>query len=214
MFYDPEKNDHGLPQDPCKSLVVPRPVGWISTISAEGFHNLAPYAQFQMMNADCPYVLVGCGQQRSGKRKDTVVNIEQTGEFVCNMATYDLRAAVAATGADLPPEGDEFVLAGLTKAPSIRVKPCRVAESPIHLECRYHQTIRLPGYTPANSIDLIVGKVVLIHIADEVIDASGKIDVLKMRPLARAGMQDYSCIERVFEVPRPAPKAMSAAAKP
>jgi flavin reductase (DIM6/NTAB) family NADH-FMN oxidoreductase RutF len=210
MFYDPEKNDHGMPHNPFKSLIVPRPIGWISTVSAEGVHNLAPYSQFQMVNSECPYVMVGCGQHRTGRRKDTVVNIEQTGEFVYNMATYDLRMAMNASAAELPPEVDEFAVAGLSKAPSIRVKPCRVAESPIHMECRYYQTIRLPGYTTAQSVDVIIGKVVCIHIKDEMIDANGKVDIVKVRPLARLGYQDYACIDSIFELIRPTEQDLAA----
>jgi len=210
MFYDPEKNDHGMPHNPFKSLIVPRPIGWISTVSAEGIHNLAPYSQFQMVNSECPYVMVGCAQHRTGRRKDTVANIEETGEFVYNMATYDLRTAMNISAAELPPEVDEFAVAGLTKAPSVRVKPCRVAESPVHFECRYHQTIRLPGYTPSQSVDMIIGKVVLIHIKDEVIDANGKIDIVKIRPLARLGYHDYSSVDRIFEIIRPTEREIAA----
>ena len=204
MFYDPEKKDHGMPHNPFKSLIVPRPIGWISTVSAEGIHNLAPYSQFQMVNSECPFVMVGCGQHRTGRRKDTVTNIEQTGEFVYNMATYDLRLAMNASAAELPPDVDEFEVAGVTKATSMRVKPCRVAESPVQMECQYYQTIRLPGYTTAQSVDMIIGRVVLIHIKDEVIDANGKVDIVKIRPLARLGYQDYSCVDRIFELIRPA----------
>ncbi len=210
MFYDPEKNDHGMPHNPFKSLVVPRPIGWISTVSADGVHNLAPYSQFQMVHSECPYLMVGCGQHREGRRKDTVVNIEQTGEFVFNMATYDLRQAMNITAADLPPEVDEFEVAGLTKAPSVRVKPCRVAESPIHMECRYYQTIRLPGYRPEQAVDMIIGKVVLIHIKDEVIDATGKVDIVKVRPLARLGYHDYASVDKIFELVRPSEKDIAA----
>jgi flavin reductase (DIM6/NTAB) family NADH-FMN oxidoreductase RutF len=213
MYYDPERNDHGLPHNPFKSLIVPRPIGWISSVSAQGIHNLAPYSQFQMVNGACPYVMVGCNQYDTGNRKDTVVNIEQTGEFVCNMVTYDLRMAMNASAAELPPEVDEFAVAGLSKAPSVRVKPCRVAESPIHLECRHYQTIRLPGYTPAQSVDMIIGKVVLIHIKDEVIDANGKVDIVKIRPLARLGYHDYASIDQIFEIVRPDAAGKKAAGK-
>jgi len=210
MYYDPEKNDHGMPHNPFKSLIVPRPIGWISTVSAQGVHNLAPYSQFQMVNSECPYVMVGCNQNRQGRRKDTVVNIEQTGEFVYNMATFDLRTAMNASAADLPPEVDEFAVAGLSKAASIWVKPCRVAESPIQMECRHYQTIRLPGYNAAQSVDMIIGKVVCIHIKDEVIDANGKIDIIKIRPLARLGYQDYASIDSIFELIRPAEQDLAA----
>lgn len=208
MFYDPQKNDHGLPHNPFKALIVPRPIGWISTVSAAGIDNLAPYSQFQMVDSRSPYVMLGC-QYRDGKQKDTAVNIEQTGEFVYNMATYDLRLAMNATAAELPPEVDEFEVAGLTKAPSVRVAPCRVAESPVHFECRYYQTIRLPGYTPAESVDMIIGKVVLIHVNDAFIDANGRVDIVKLRPLARLGYYDYASVDQVFEILRPEEHAHS-----
>jgi flavin reductase (DIM6/NTAB) family NADH-FMN oxidoreductase RutF len=163
-----------------------------------------------MVSSLSPYVMVGCSQYSTGRRKDTVVNIEETGEFVYNMATYDLREAMNASAAELPPEVDEFEVAGLTKAPSVRVKPCRVAESPVHLECRHYQTIRLPGYKPSQSVDMIIGKVVLIHIKDEVIDATGKVDLLKIRPLARLGYLDYACLDRIFEIARPSNQDVAA----
>src|SRR4030043_431141 len=157
MYYDPEKNDHGLPHNPFKSCVVPRPIAWISTISPDGVHNLAPYSQFQNLTFDPPYVMFAANQNTRGARKDSVVNAEQTNEFVYNMATYDLREAVNRSAAEVPPEVDEFELAGLTKAPSIRVSPCRVAESPIQFECRHYQTVRLPGSKGVGAADVIIG---------------------------------------------------------
>jgi flavin reductase (DIM6/NTAB) family NADH-FMN oxidoreductase RutF len=200
MYYDPDKNDHGLPHGPFKSCVVPRPIGWISTISADGIDNLAPYSQFQNLNFDPPYVMFSAGQKTTGGRKDTVVNIEATGEFVYNMATYDLRDAVNRSAGEVPPDVDEFELAGVTKAPSVRVKPCRVAESPIQFECRYHQTLRLPGNGPMGSVDIIIGRVVLVHIKDDVIGPDGRLDILKIRPLARLGYYDYTSVESIFEL--------------
>jgi flavin reductase (DIM6/NTAB) family NADH-FMN oxidoreductase RutF len=200
MYYDPDKNDHGLPHSPFKSCVVPRPIGWISTVSPEGVHNLAPYSQFQNLNFDPAYVMFSASQTTKGARKDTVANIEQTGEFVYNMATYDLRDAVNRSAQEVPPEVDEFELAGLTKAPSIRVKPCRVADSPVQFECRYHQTVRLPGNGPRGSVDIIIGRVVLVHIKDEVIGPDGRLDIPKIRPLARLGYYDYTSVESIFEM--------------
>ncbi len=200
MYYDPEKNDHGLSHNPFKSCVLPRPIGWISTISRDGVHNLAPYSQFQSLSYEPPYVMIAADPNSRGKRKDTVINIEQTGEFVYNMATYALREAVNISAAEVPPEVDEFDLAGLTKAPSIRVKPCRVAESPVQFECRYYQTLRLPGNAPAGGVDIVIGRVVLIHIKDEVIGPDGRLDVLKIRPLARLGYYDYTTVDSAFEM--------------
>jgi len=200
MYYDPDKNDHGLSHSPFKSCVVPRPIGWISTISPEGVHNLAPYSQFQNLNFDPAYVMFSAGQSTLGRRKDTVVNIEATGEFVYNMATYDLRDAVNRSAAEVPPDIDEFELAGLTKVASVRVKPCRVAESPVQFECRYHQTVRLAGNAPKGAIDVVIGRVVLVHIKDDVIRPDGRLDILKIRPLARLGYYDYTSVESVFEM--------------
>ena len=200
MNYDPAVNNHGLPHNPFKSCVIPRPIGWISTIGRNGVHNLAPYSQFQNLTFDPPYVMIAANQTTGGKRKDTVENIEQTGEFVYNMATYDLREAVNRSAAEVPPDVDEFEICGLTKAPSVRVKPCRVAESPVQFECVYHQTLRLPGNGAMGTVDVIIGKVVFVHIKDEAIRPDGRLDVLGIRPLARLGYYDYTTVESVFEM--------------
>ncbi len=200
MHYDPEKNDHGLARSPFKSCVVPRPIGWISTMSAAGIHNLAPYSQFQNLGFDPAYVMLSANQLGPGKRKDTIVNIEETGEFVYNMATYDLREAVNRSAAEVPPEVDEFELTGVTKAPSVRVKPCRVAESPIQFECCHYQTLRLPGNNGQGTADIIIGRVVMIHIKDEYILPDGRIDIVRIRPLARLGYYDYTTVDSSFEM--------------
>lgn len=200
MHYDPDKDDHGLAHSPFKSCVVPRPIGWISTINAEGVHNLAPYSQFQNLNYNPAYVMFSAGQRTGGGRKDTVANIEETGEFVYNMATYELREAVNRSAAEVAPGIDEFELAGLTKAPSVLVRPCRAAESPVQFECRYFQTLRLPGNGAKGAIDIIIGKVVLVHVKDEVIGPDGKLDIPRIRPLARLGYYDYTSVDSVFEM--------------
>ena len=203
MNYDPQKNDHGLPQSPFKSCVLPRPIGWVSTLGKDGVHNLAPFSQFQNLTFDPPYVMFSANQNTLGKRKDTVNNVEQTGEFVYNMATYDLREAVNRSASEVPPEIDEFELAGLTKAPSVVVKPSRVAESPIQFECVYYQTIRLPGSGIMGTVDVIIGRVVWVHIKDEVIGPDGRINVPAIRPLARLGYYDYTTVDSVFEMTIP-----------
>ncbi len=200
MHYDPQKNNHGLPQSPFKSCVLPRPIGWISTLSRDGVHNLAPYSQFQNLTFDPPYVMFAANQTTQGRRKDTTTNAEQTGEFVYNMATYGLREAMNRSAAEVPPEIDEFELAGVTKAPSLVVKPCRVAESPIQFECVYHQTIRLPGNGLMGTVDVVIGRVVQVHIKDEFIGADGRIDILRLRPLCRLGYHHYSTIDSQFEM--------------
>jgi len=200
MFYQPELNNHGLPRPPFKSCVVPRAIGWISTISPDGVPNLAPYSQFTNLTFDPPYVAMSINQNHLQERKDTTNNIEQTGEFVYNMVTYELRDAMNITAAGFPPEVDEFDAAGLEKAPSVIVKPWRVAASPIQLECKYVQTLRLPGDGRCGTVDIIIGKVVGVHIKDEFIGADGKIDMAAIKPLARMGYSDYTVVERVFEI--------------
>jgi len=205
MFYEPRKNNHGLAHDPFKSCVVPRPIGWISTVGYDGVANLAPFSQFQNLTFDPPYVMFAANQKTDGRRKDSVVNAEQSGEFVYNMATYDLREAMNLSAQQVPPEVDEFELAGVTKAPSRLVRAPRVAESPIHFECRYHQTIRLPGNDTMGTVDIVFGQVIGIHVKDEFIQPDGKLNILKIRPLARLGYYDYTSVESVFEMIIPGP---------
>jgi flavin reductase (DIM6/NTAB) family NADH-FMN oxidoreductase RutF len=199
MFYEPDKDDHGLPFNPYKSIVVPRPIGWISTISRAGGMNLAPYSQFNNLGYDPPYVMFSANCfPHTGRRKDSVKNATDTGEFVVNMATYELREAVNITSQFVEPEVDESVLAGLEMIPSLIVKPPRVAASPVHLECKLHCSLALPG----NSLDqvhhVVIGRVVGVHIRDDVLTPEGRLDVLKVRPLARLGYFDYTSVESVF----------------
>ncbi|HTA51267.1 MAG TPA: flavin reductase family protein [Candidatus Acidoferrum sp.] len=200
MYYQPGITNHGLPRDPFKSCVIPRPIGWISTISREGVHNLAPFSQFQNLTFDPPYVMFASNQNTTGRRKDSVVNTEQTGEFVWNMATYELREAVNKSAEEVAPDIDEFDMAGVTKAASNTVKPARVAQSPVHFECKYHATVRLPGNGTMGTVDVVFGRVIGIHIKDDVIGPDGRIDVLKIRPIARLGYQDYTSIESIFSM--------------
>jgi flavin reductase (DIM6/NTAB) family NADH-FMN oxidoreductase RutF len=200
MFYEPGKRDHGLPHDPFKSCVTPRPIGWISTISPDGISNLAPYSQFQNLTFDPPYVMFAANQTTAGRRKDSVINAEETGAFIYNMPTFVLREAVNLSAQEVPPDVDEFDLAGVTKAPSRIVTPYRVAESPIQFECRYHQTLRLPGKGKMGTTDVVIGEVLGIHIQDEYILPNGKIDILTIKPLARLGYYDYTVVESIFEM--------------
>jgi flavin reductase (DIM6/NTAB) family NADH-FMN oxidoreductase RutF len=199
MFYEPDKDDHGLPFNPYKSIAVPRPIGWISTISHAGIPNLAPYSQFNNLGYDPPYVMFAANCfPGTGRRKDSVRNATDMGEFVVNMATYDLREAVNITSQFVAPGVDEAKLAGLAMIPSRIVKPQRVAASPVHLECRLHCSLVLPGNSPDQVAHVVVGRVVGVHIQDEVITSEGKIDLLRIRPLARLGYFDYTSVESIF----------------
>ena len=200
MYYEPGVIPHGLKYDPFKSCVVPRPIGWISTVDREGRHNLAPYSQFQNVTFDPPIVMFSANQNSGGDRKDSVRNAEETGEFVWNMATWDLREAVNASAEELPHGVDEFERAGLTKLPSRKVRPPRVAGSPIQFECTYLNTLRFPGTPPMGTVDVVFGRVVAIHIDDAVIDANGLVDVLKIAPIARMGYYEYTRVDNKFSM--------------
>lgn len=200
MFYQPELNNHGLPFSPFKAIIVPRPIAWVSSMDESGRVNLAPFSQFNILGWDPPRVMFSGSKQVTGLKKDSVRNAEETGEFVLNLATYDLRDAVALSANITDAALDEMKAAGLTPIPSRLVKPPRVKESPVHMECRYEQTICLPCDTPGNIQSIVIGRVVGIHIADECITAEGRVDILKIRPLARMGYIDYTSVTSVFQV--------------
>lgn len=200
MHYDPRSDACPLPFDPFKSCTVPRPIGWLSTISRTGIANLAPYSQWQNLTFDPPMVMFSANQHVDGRRKDTVVNAEETGFFVWNMATYALREAVNTSAADLAHGVDEFAVAGVTKAPCVIAPGPRVAESPCHFECRYLSTHRLIGNSTVGTIDVVFGEVVQIHVRDEVVLPSGKLDIAKIAPIARMGYYDYAVVRETFEM--------------
>ena len=200
MYYEPGLTPHGLPHDPFKSCVVPRPIGWISTVDAQGRDNLAPYSQFQNVTFNPPIVMFAGNQNTQGERKDSVRNAETTGEFVWNMATWDLREAVNRTGEELPHGVDEFAHAGLAKLPSRKVRPPRVAGSPIQFECVYLNTVRFPGVPPMGTVDVVFGRVVAVHIDDAALDERGRVDILRIRPIARLGYYDYTVVDNLFEM--------------
>jgi flavin reductase (DIM6/NTAB) family NADH-FMN oxidoreductase RutF len=199
MFYEPDKDNHGLPFNPYKSIVVPRPIGWISTLSRAGVVNLAPYSQFNNLGYDPPYVMFSANTfPGTGRRKDSVRNAVDTGEFVVNMATYELREAINVTSQFVPPDVDEAALAKLEMTPCQIVKPPRVAASPVHLECKFHCTLTLPGNHFNRTHHVVVGRVVGVHIRDDALTPDGKLDVLKIRPLARLGYFDYTTVDSLF----------------
>jgi flavin reductase (DIM6/NTAB) family NADH-FMN oxidoreductase RutF len=200
MFYDALENKHGLKHDPWKALAVPRPIGWISSMSKDGIVNLAPYSFFNAV-ADRPhYVVFG-----SGGVKDSLKNVEDSGEFVCNLATYDLREHMNMTSASVPYGVDEFKLGKLTAAKCEIVKAPRVKEAAASFECKLHQVIALPGAGKyKGNYHMVIGLVVGIHIDDRYIK-DGIIDTGAMRPIARLGYMDYAVVtpETMFSINRP-----------
>ena len=203
MQYAPGQEDCPLPYSPFKSCTVPRPIGWLSTISSSGIHNLAPYSQWQNLTFDPPMVMFAANQYPDGRRKDSVINAEETGWFVWNMATWDLREAVNRSAQDFGPEVDEFEHAGVTKANCIDAPGPRVAESPCHFECRYLSTQRFAGNSEVGNVDVVFGEVVRIHVKDDAVTDEGKIDILKIKPIARMGYYDYTVVDNLFEMKIP-----------
>ena len=201
MHYDAIENKHGLRYDPFKALVTPRPIGWISSVSLDGICNLAPYSYFNAVSDRPHYVMFS-----SKNIKDSVRNIQATGEFTCSLSTWDTRDSMNVSSAPLPPGVDEFSIADLTTAPSRFVKPPRVKESPAALECRYWKTIELPDVAPGSDQGhfVVIGQVVGIYI-DEAYILDGLVDTGAMRPLARLGYMDYAVVtpDTVLTINRP-----------
>lgn len=200
-FYEPAAG-HGLPHDPFNAIVGPRPIGWISSADSEGRLNLAPYSFFNAFNYHPPII----GFSSIG-RKDSLNNIEQTREFVWNLATRDLAQAMNASSASVPPSVDEFVLAGLTPEPSRIVKVPRVAQSPVAMECKLLQVVRLHTLQGA-PVDtwLVLGEVVGVHIRQDLLK-NGIYDTGAAYPILRAGGPGgYAQVspETMFDMRRPA----------
>ena len=202
MFFDDHRK-HGLRHNPFKALVAPRPIAWVSSVSAGGIANLAPFSYFNACADRPPTVMFAPNNPRpNGEGKDTLRNIEQTNEFVVNLAGYDLREPMNLTSAHVDASVDEFELAGLTPAPSVHVKAPRVEEAPVSLECRFLTRLRLPSDHSAIENNVVIGQVVGTHIADRII-RDGMIDMAAYRPVARLGYMDYTSVETVFEMLRP-----------
>jgi flavin reductase (DIM6/NTAB) family NADH-FMN oxidoreductase RutF len=181
--------------------VAPRPIAWVTTIDALGRVNLAPFSFFNTFGANPPIVVFSPVLRRDGSKKDTLNNLEAIDEFVINAAVEDLVVKVNATSRELPPGENEADYAGLTLQPSAKVRPPRVAESPIHIECKVHQIISI-GKGPI-AANLVVGEVLLIHIDDSVLDPQGQIDPRKLRSVARLGGNFFCRSTDLFELERP-----------
>ena len=181
--------------------VVPRPIAWVSTVDAAGVRNLAPFSFFMGVCGDPPTIAFSSGP-REGGSKDTVRNVEASGEFVVNVVDDAHAEAMNASSGEYPPEVDEFAVAGLAAAPGVRVKAPRVATAPISLECRVAQIVRV-GHGPHS---VVFGEIVYLHIRDDLYDArTGRIDVAALHPLGRLAGHLYSHTHDIFEMKRPNP---------
>ena len=207
MYYETDKNDHGMRYSPLKACVVPRPIGWITTMSAAGVVNLAPFSFFNVLSYDPPFVMFSAGShEEDGGKKDSVLNVEATGEFVYNMATWAQRDQMNRTALIVEHNVDEMAATGLDSLPSRLVRPPRVKGSPVHFECRLHQILVLPGHKPSSEHHVVIGRVAAVHIDDAALTDDGRIDVLKIRPIARLGYKDYTSVESIFQMEKRTPE--------
>jgi flavin reductase (DIM6/NTAB) family NADH-FMN oxidoreductase RutF len=200
MFFRPGIDSHGLPHNPFKALIAPRPIGWISSLNADGHANLAPYSFFNAV-ADAPPMLMYCSSGSKGTLagpKDTLANIRETGEFVHHVVSMDLALAMNATSSPLGADVDEFEHAGLEKAACNVVRAPRIAGAPAAFECRLWKIVDLPG----DGAHMVLGEVVGIHIDDSIL-RDGRVDVTLYKPLSRLGYRDYAAVSEVFPLTRP-----------
>ncbi len=203
MFYHFDRPDPRVSPSPFKACVVPRPIGWISTVSAAGIPNLAPFSFFNAIGEEPPLVMFCAnGEHVEGGEKDSVKNARETGEFVVNLATWSLRHAVNQSSATVARSVDEFQLAGLTPAPSLRVRPPRVSESPVSLECVVSDIYDLPFDESQEPGWMVMGRVLGVHIDDEVL-VDGRVSIAKLHPIARLGYREFAAVEQVFNMARP-----------
>lgn len=197
-FYEPAKG-HGLAFDPLKAIIAPRPIGWISSVDAAGRVNLAPYSFFNAFGARPP--ILGFSNEI---QSDSLRNVRETGEFVFNLVSESLAQQMNATSEGVPPEINEFELAGLEAAPCRLVKAPRVAASPASMECKVLQIIPLHDLDgKQTNATLVLGQVVGVHInSDYLVD--GRFDTAKAQPMARCGyLSDYAVVRQLFDMPRP-----------
>jgi len=197
MFYEP-RNGHGLPHDPFKAIIAPRPIGWISTVDGAGKTNLAPYSFFNAVHSNPPMLMF-----TSESMKHSAANAIATGEFVFNLVSRDLFDAMNISSGDFPAEVSEFEAAGLTAAPCRMVKAPRVASSPASLECKVVSHAQLQDVNgKALQGWIIIGQVVGVHIQDSYI-RDGRFDTALAQSVARCGYRDYSAVTELFEALRP-----------
>lgn len=181
--------------------VTPRPIAWVSTLSPAGVVNLAPFSFFNAFGANPPVVVFSPTLRRDGSKKDTLLNLESLPEFVIHAATAPLADKVNLTSQEIPASDSEVSLAGLTTLPSEKVRPPRIAESPVSLECVVRQIV--PCGTGPIAANLVIGEVLLMHIADGVLDERGRIDPRKLQTVARLGGDFWCRTGDLFEQKRP-----------
>jgi flavin reductase (DIM6/NTAB) family NADH-FMN oxidoreductase RutF len=183
------------------SSVTPRPIAWVTSVDREGRVNLAPFSFFNAFGADPPVVVFGPNRKKDGSKKDTLANIEATGEFVINAAVAKLAEQMNLSSKELPHGESEIELTGLSVVPSRKVKPPRLADSPLHMECVLRQVLSIGDRQL--SANLVIGEVVQFHVDDSLLDEQGRIDPRKIQTIARLGGNYYCHTSDLFEMKRP-----------
>lgn len=201
MQHEPDERNFVETHQLLTGIVTPRPIAWVTTISANGIVNLAPFSFFNVFGSNPPVVVFSPTLRRDGTKKDTLRNLEATREFVVHSSVSSLAEAVNLTSKELPPDESEVELAGLHTVPSLKVKPPRIAEAPTAMECRVLQIITTGRGSMAGN--LVVGEVVLLHAADDVFDESGRVDPKKLQTVARLGGDTWCRTTDLFEQKRP-----------
>lgn len=200
MQFDPETLDQSAVYKLLTGSVIPRPIGWISSISEDGINNLAPFSFFNAIGEDPPHVMFST--VRGGdKNKDTLNNVLATKQFVVNMVTEETVEKMNLTASIVPHDTDEFVLAGLTPIASQKIKPFRVAESPIHFECELVHHFALENHKYGGAV-MMVGKIVMMHFDDSVLLDNYKINLETYRPVARLAGANYAKLGEIFTIKR------------
>lgn len=201
MEIDPQETSQKNIYKILTGAVIPRPIGWISSISEDGVPNLAPFSFFNAVGEDPPHIMFST--VRTGdKNKDTLNNVLATKQFVVNMATEELVEAMNATSIELPPDGNEFEYAGLTPVPSVKVKPFRVKESPITFECELVHHYSLEDHKNGGAT-IMIGRIVMFHVDESVLQDDYKINMETYRPVARLAGSNYAKLGEIFSIKRP-----------
>lgn len=185
------------------SAIVPRPIAWVSTRSTDGVENLAPFSFFTGVTANPPTLLFCAGTKRDGSPKDTPHNAETQGEFVVNVVPTAMAEAMVETSAELPAGVSEAEVGGIETVASVRVSPPRVVGAPVQFECVTHQVVPIHDGEERITSRIVIGRIVLIHVDDAVLDRDGRIDVALLDPLARLGGQSYASLGEQRTIPRP-----------
>jgi flavin reductase (DIM6/NTAB) family NADH-FMN oxidoreductase RutF len=182
-------------------VVTPRPIAWVTTVDAAGRVNLAPFSFFNAFGANPPVVVFSPTNRRDGSKKDTLLNVEATGEFVVHASVAPLAEQINATSKELPPGESEVEYVGLHTTPSVKVKPPRLVEAPVAMECKVRQV--MPIGSGAIAANLVIGEVLVIHVADAMLDEKGRVDPRKLRTVARLGGDFWCHTSDLFELKRP-----------